>query len=383
MAHIRLTTLLSMLMLREEWGSATEPNLRSRCEQWMMQHEWTSSHDAHSEENYETFQRCLDHLRSGTPPQEDGAQQQLLAAGIHHPVLLSMHRGTLPPFSLGSLEHFERCRQAAQLPTGVDPEECCSGARICWSPEEMDECCRALHNRAGDDPPLAFLTSALDVHLGSRLRAQKSFNVQESWALQSLVQEGSWVVDAGANVGAYAIPLAHRVGRTGRVYAFEPFRLLFQLLTANVALNGLANVFTYQVALGSSPSTVQARGPDLTTYNLMSSFQVEGQGYSEQARGWTMKHSDEVEHVQVLPLDAYAADFPRLDLLKIDVEDMEEVVVLGALQLLARYRPHVWVENAKLFEHGDRSFVQRMEGLGYACHRPEGMDWELLCDFHA
>ena len=66
----------------------------------------------------------------------------------------------------------------------------------------------------------------------------------------------------------------------------------------------------------------------MDTYNMMSSFQVDGQGYSEQARGWTMKHSEEVEDVQVLPLDKFAAHFPRLDLLKVDVEDMGCLAIL-------------------------------------------------------
>jgi len=299
--------------------------------------------------------------------------------GIHHPILLAIHRSSFPPFSVRAVQRLEVCRQEA-LQYGTELSACCDGRSVCFQhADHQTECCRARSNRAGDDPPLAFVTPAFDVHLGSRLRSQKSFNVQESWALQSLVPEGGFVVDAGANIGAYTIPLAHRVGRGGRVLAFEPFRLLFQLLTANVALNGLTNVFTHQVALGDAPGTVSAHGPDFSTYNLMSSFQVKDQGYSERERGWTMKYAEEAEVIHILPLDAYLHELPRLDLLKVDVEDMEEAVILGARQTLAQHHPKVWVENAKLFEHSDQTFVWRMAALGYLCERYPEMDWELLC----
>ena len=51
------------------------------------------------------------------------------------------------------------------------------------------------------------------------------------------VQKGDIVIDGGANIGAFTIPLAKKVGKSGVVYAFEAQRVLSQLLSANVALN--------------------------------------------------------------------------------------------------------------------------------------------------
>eukprot|EP00927_Polykrikos_kofoidii_P026876 TRINITY_DN23859_c0_g1_i1.p1 TRINITY_DN23859_c0_g1~~TRINITY_DN23859_c0_g1_i1.p1 ORF type:complete len:389 (-),score=53.66 TRINITY_DN23859_c0_g1_i1:96-1262(-) len=374
--------LLSSLLTYETVVCLAFPleSFDSRCEKWLSQFEWTTTPDAHSDENYEMFRLCLNQLRSGSPVEGEVVRHRTIAAGIHHPVLLAVHRGTLPHFALQGVKRFDDCHQRAGLPEGSDLVECCNGQRICWDGgDDATKCCAARENKAGDDPPLAFLTAALDVHLGSRLRATKSFNVQESWALQSLVDEGAWVVDAGANIGAYTVPLAHRVGAAGRVYAFEPFRLLYQLLTANVALNGLSNVYTFQVALGDVATSVRLRSPDLSNLNLLSSFQVGTPGYSEQARQWSMRYTDSEEEIEVSPLDSYASKLRRLDLIKIDVEDMEESVVIGAQQLIAAYRPKLWVENAKLFESGDQAFIKRIREMGYACALYPGMEWELLC----
>ena len=37
-----------------------------------------------------------------------------------------------------------------------------------------------------------------------------------------IVRPGDIVLDVGANIGAFTVPLAKRVGMSGRIYAFEP-----------------------------------------------------------------------------------------------------------------------------------------------------------------
>ena len=76
------------------------------------------------------------------------------------------------------------------------------------------------------------------------------------------VDFGDTVLEVGANIGTYTVPLADAVGPTGFVYAFEPFRKIFQIMTANCALNGLSNVQTYQAGAGNRTQVVKVRAPD-------------------------------------------------------------------------------------------------------------------------
>eukprot|EP00812_Abedinium_dasypus_P011214 NODE_4786_length_641_cov_212.269625.p3 GENE.NODE_4786_length_641_cov_212.269625~~NODE_4786_length_641_cov_212.269625.p3 ORF type:complete len:137 (-),score=44.76 NODE_4786_length_641_cov_212.269625:213-623(-) len=123
---------------------------------------------------------------------------------------------------------------------------------------------------------------------------------------------------------------------------------------------------------------------DLARFNLPSSMQVHSQGYSESkdsGRSWTLFYEEgDGEDVEVRRLDDFT--FPSLRLLKIDVEDMEAEVVEGARRTILQHRPTIWAENAKLFELGDHSFLDRMAALGYDCSAVEGLDWELLCVPH-
>ena len=70
------------------------------------------------------------------------------------------------------------------------------------------------------------------------------------------VQTGDTVIDGGANIGAFTIPLAKQVGSTGHVYAFEAQRVLSQILHTNVVMNELFNVHVLNQALGANFGTV-------------------------------------------------------------------------------------------------------------------------------
>ena len=63
-------------------------------------------------------------------------------------------------------------------------------------------------------------------------------------------------MEIGANIGSHTVPLAQWAGPEGQVFAFEPQRIVFQTLCANVALNNLVNVYCLQQAVGSESGSI-------------------------------------------------------------------------------------------------------------------------------
>jgi len=61
------------------------------------------------------------------------------------------------------------------------------------------------------------------------------------------------VVDIGANIGCHTVPIAKAVAPHGSVLAFEPQPRIFQLLAANITINGLANARLFQPVVEPSP----------------------------------------------------------------------------------------------------------------------------------
>jgi len=154
---------------------------------------------------------------------------------------------------------------------------------------------------------------------------------QEVQYVLSLVGPDAVVMDVGANYGALTLPLARKVRH---VYAFEPQREAFCALAGTLALNGLSNVTCENVALGSQAGFVRVPPLDLHATNNIGGVSMDtermGPGYDVRAE----------------QLDDYVARnrINRLDLIKIDVEGMEEQVLRGGVTTLRRLRPVLYVE---------------------------------------
>jgi FkbM family methyltransferase len=137
------------------------------------------------------------------------------------------------------------------------------------------------------------------------------------------------VVEVGANIGAHTVELSRLVGKAGSVVAFEPQRVVFQTLCANLALNSCANVHAFQMAIGAEPGeiTVPVLPPDRPA----------------NFGGLSLIGATVGERVPLRRLDDFA--LPSCALLKLDLEGMEVEALRGAASLIASHRPVMYVEN--------------------------------------
>jgi len=145
------------------------------------------------------------------------------------------------------------------------------------------------------------------------------------------------VVDGGANIGFFTVPVAHRIKhRGGRVISFEPQRQLFNALSGSLALNGLDNVFLHNYGLGEEPGLAQLPVVD---YSVAQDFGMVALS-DETTLDEDSWMNDRV--VNITSIDTM--DLPRLDFIKLDVEGFEIPALTGGLGTIAKYRPYIWVE---------------------------------------
>ena len=175
--------------------------------------------------------------------------------------------------------------------------------------------------------------------------------------LRRLVHPGSVVLDVGANIGLFTLPLARAAGETGVVHAFEPHPRLRARLVGNVALNSLRNVTVSGLALGSRRCQATLWGS--TTAN-------QGRGSLQPGPGL-----DEEFTCQVDTLDWYveAAALPRIDVIKIDTEGAELSVLVGGGAALQTFKPVLYLEAAPellaKFGATEGDVADFLRGLGY------------------
>ncbi|CAJ1420653.1 unnamed protein product [Effrenium voratum] len=246
--------------------------------------------------------------------------------------------------------------------------------------------------------PHHFVLPYFDVNIGHAIKNQGSMNHLQSYQMQLLLRSGDTAIDVGANLGCYTIALAEAVGPRGSVIFFEPYRWLHQLVVANVALNGLQNVFPVQAALGESEERTWVYPPQLRFFSSPGGVRVAGQAQelSEKRQHEAFQLYDLLaqgpEAVRVVRLDDLLLDgetasrwalpqIQELRLIKIDVEGMEVAVVRGALGVISHFRPIIWAENLAYFDSGgkDTEFLQALAVVGYQCAKAESAPGDMIC----
>lgn len=186
----------------------------------------------------------------------------------------------------------------------------------------------------------------------------------------SALGPGTTFIDVGANFGTYSIALASAVGPTGKIHAFEPQRIIFNLLAGNVALNGLTNVWCHHMALGDRQDRIEIPQFD---YNRELNFGSVEFG-PEQVEPLSQQRGHDpalVEYVPLTTIDSF--EFAAADLIKIDAEGMEMAVLAGAAKTISRCRPVLHVEWLKV---GRETLENHVRELGYETHLNSG---NMLC----
>jgi len=173
-------------------------------------------------------------------------------------------------------------------------------------------------------------------------------------------------IDVGANLGAFSVPLAQKLSpRDGIVYSFEPQRVVFYQLCANIFLNRLNNCLAYNMGVGDLAGELELPDNHYDSSNLGAySLIPEYQDLMNLKKSATNAIK---QKVPIITLDEFK--FPRqVNFIKIDVEGMELQVIKGAKQLIEySHFPPILLEawDAHWFKDQKEELISFLKGWGY------------------
>ncbi|MDF7673783.1 FkbM family methyltransferase [Acetobacteraceae bacterium ESL0709] len=212
-----------------------------------------------------------------------------------------------------------------------------------------------------------------DIYIGGDLYRSGFWSVEELLLLKDFVSEGSVVIEGGANIGSHTVDLCRMAGPSGKVLAFEPQRLVFQELVCNIALNNIPNAYCYNQGLGSRKTRLSIPAVDYHKTNNFGGISLI-ENYPMQAiLSSTQENREETE---IITIDSLALD--RLDVMKLDVEGMEEDILKGAEQTIKRFSPVIYMESYPDLPGAPeaRSLLRK---FGYSLYRHGRNQENVLC----
>ena len=152
-----------------------------------------------------------------------------------------------------------------------------------------------------------------------------SYEYHKQRALQRELKIGDVVYDIGANVGFYSLLASVIVGETGHVYSFEPLPENLRELKRHLELNHVKNCTVVDAAVSSADGEA-AFDPsaDRCTGHLSSSG---------------------ILRVRTVRLDRLAQELGMRppNLIKIDIEGAEYDCLLGAADVVQKFRPEIFL----------------------------------------
>lgn len=178
------------------------------------------------------------------------------------------------------------------------------------------------------------------------------------------------VLDIGANMGSYTIPLAAEHPHL-QIYSFEPQRVVFYQLCTNILLNRLDNIFAYNQGISDSIWTKFLEVPDYNNESNIGAFSVED---DVRAKDYLVVTKGGLEQINAVPLDTM--QLKNIRLIKIDVEGHELAVLHGAKETLkfSNYPPILFEAWNNKLSYKKEAVFKYLNDIGYAITKIDAID---------
>lgn len=168
-----------------------------------------------------------------------------------------------------------------------------------------------------------------DMFVGSIIFEHQMYEPHLTKAISQTLVPGDTFVDVGCNIGWFTLLASTIVGPAGSVLAADAEQYNVEMVNRSVHVNGLSNVTALSVALADRPGQLvlqHLRGSNALVLDV------------------DEKALESDRYVSCVPLDMLTPAWPRIDVIKIDVEGAELLVLIGAEETVRQHRPIIFCE---------------------------------------
>ena len=166
----------------------------------------------------------------------------------------------------------------------------------------------------------------------------------------------SVMIEVGSYVGSHTVLLSRKCQK---VYSFEANTRNYRQLGANLLLNDCDNVDSYNLCMGAVSGRATVQHPPEGWSDACTVFKVNEDG-----------------DTAVYTLDSQLPFLDRLDWLKTDCEGMDLEVLMGAKNLIMKFKPTIIYErNWTATKYSEEEHAAWLDSVGYTTSHIGGWNW--------
>jgi FkbM family methyltransferase len=206
-----------------------------------------------------------------------------------------------------------------------------------------------------------------DLSITPEIALRGTYEETELRFLERTLHGGDFFVDVGCNIGVFSLVAARKVGRFGRVLAFDPNPIVLDHLRRSAVINWFHDrIVVHQCALGGDAREITLEFSDLRLGDGNLGAEV-GSVFHRSIDFIGQSHrvlADQIRLDSAVPTDV------EIKIVKIDVEGYEHSVLSGATRLLEQRQAMFFMmeilEEVSAGQHGlNMRAAQRIVDAGY------------------